>query len=424
MKNATIRIVFVLALLSAAGIIATQAFWVKRAYDLEEKEVNLKINNALREVAFQISKINNTQSRTYDIVDRVQPNYYTVQLSSMVSSSLLSHLLQASFEKSELITDFQFGIYDCMKDSFNNIHYIHMTGSNESFAPTDTLPFFKSGNDYFGIYFPHQNAFIATQLSIWAYSSFALLCILCFQAYVVFVILKQKRLSEIQKDFVNNMTHEFKTPLTSIQLAAEVLSKPDIVNKPQRLLNYATIIDNEATHLGQQVERVLQMARANKGAIQFKKTEICLQDLIKEVVGKFEAQVKKENAVLRLNLPEQPVLFKGDGLHLKNAISNLVDNALKYATEKPRVDIQLIDLPDEIEIAVQDNGTGIDKEHQKMLFREFYRVPTGNIHDVKGFGLGLNYVRIIARAHNGEVYCKSKLGGGSKFYIVFQKKIK
>lgn len=422
MKNATIRLVFVLALLSAVGIIATQAFWVKRAYDLEEKEVNLKINNALREVAFQISKINETQPRIYDIVDRVRSNYYTVQLNSSVSSNLLSHLLQVSFEKSNLITDFQFGVYDCMLDSFTTIHYIHMSGSNESFAPIDTFPLFKSGYYYFGVYFPHQNAFITTQLSIWTYSSIVLLCILCFLSYVVFIILKQKRLSEIQKDFVNNMTHEFKTPLTSIQLAAEVLSKPDIINKPQRLLNYATIIDNEATHLGQQIERVLQMARANKGAIQFKKADICLQDLIKEVVDKFEAQIKKMNAVLRLNLPEQPVLFKGDSLHLKNAVSNLVDNALKYSREKPRIDIQLIDLPDEIEIAVVDNGIGIDKEHQKMLFREFYRVPTGNIHDTKGFGLGLNYVRIIAKAHNGEVFCKSKLGSGSKFYIVFSKK--
>lgn len=422
MKNTTIRLVFVLALLSAAGIIATQVFWVKRAYDLEEKEVNLKINNALREVVFEISKIEKTQSQVYDIVDRVKPDYYLVSLNDFISPDLLGHLLQSEFEKVNLITDFQYGVYDCMADSIATTHYIHMSGNNEVFEPIASFPPIKKGNYYFGIYFPHRNSYVATQLSVWAYSTVVLVVILGFLAYVVFVILKQKRLSEVQKDFVNNMTHEFKTPLTSIQLAAEVLSKPDIIQKPQRLLNYATIIDNEATQLSQQVERVLQMTNANKGAIQFSKQKVCLQDLIKDVATKFEGQFQKRNALLRLNLPEKPVILTGDSLHLKNAISNLIDNALKYSKEKLRVEVQLTEMPDDIEIAVVDNGIGIDEEHQKMLFRKFYRVPTGNVHDVKGFGLGLNYVRLIARAHNGEVFCSSRLGKGSKFYIIFSKK--
>ncbi|HET8573720.1 MAG TPA: HAMP domain-containing sensor histidine kinase [Edaphocola sp.] len=422
MKNATIRLIFVLALLSAAGIIATQVFWVKRAYDLEEKEVDLKINDVLRNVAFQVSRIHKAQPQVYNIVDRVSPEYYMVQVDGHVPAKLLGHLLQAEFEKRNLITDFQFGIYDCMKDSIAETHYIHMSGSSESFDPIDSFPKLANGNYYFGVYFPHRNSYVAMQLSVWTYSSLGLLCILIFLAYVVFIILKQKRLSEVQKDFVNNMTHEFKTPLTSIQLAAEVLSKPDIINKPQRLLNYATIIDTEATQLAQQVERVLQMTNAHKGALQLRKTKLCLQEIIKEVALKFDSQFQKKNAILRLNLPEDPMYFEADGLHLKNAISNLVDNALKYSGEHPRVEVQLTNMPHEIEIAVVDNGIGIDAEHQKLLFKKFYRVPTGNVHDVKGFGLGLNYVRIIARAHDGEVYCSSKLGKGSKFYMLFSKK--
>jgi len=187
-------------------------------------------------------------------------------------------------------------------------------------------------------------------------------------------------------------------------------------------LNYATIIDTEATQLAQQVERVLQMTNAHKGALQLRKTNLCLQEIIREVALKFESQFQKENAVLRLNLPDEPVYFEADSLHLKNAISNLVDNALKYSGEHPRVEVQLTNMPQEIEIAVVDNGIGIDEEHQKLLFKKFYRVPTGNVHDVKGFGLGLNYVRIIARAHNGEIYCNSKPGKGSKFYMIFPKK--
>lgn len=417
MKNATIRLIFLLAILSAAGIIATQVFWVKRAYDLEEKEVNLKINVALRNVAFNIHKENIIQPRSYNVVDMVNQEYFIVRLDHHPSSELLKHLLLESFERNHLITDFQFAVYDCMKNTFTDTHYVHMSGSNDAFSPIDSFPKIEQANYYFGVYFPHRHKFIADQLSVWVYSSIVLLCILIFLAYVVFIILKQKRLSEVQKDFVNNMTHEFKTPLTSIQLAAEVLSKPDIVNKPQRLLNYAAIIELEAAQLTLQVERVLQMANATKGVLQLHKTPVCLQDLIKEVALIFESQIEKKNGILRLNFPEKPITFSADELHLKNAISNLVDNAIKYSNEPVRIEIQLTSLLGEIEIAVVDNGIGIDKSHQKMLFEKFYRVPTGNLHDVKGFGLGLNYVQLIARGHNGEAYCSSQAGKGSKFYI-------
>jgi len=421
MKNATIRWVFVLALLSAAGIIATQVFWVKHAYDLEEQEINFKINNALRDVSSEISRINKTQPQVYDVVDKVRPDYYIVRLNSQPSASLLGHLLQTTFENHSLITDFQYGIYDCMKNTMADVHYIHMSGTNEAFAPIDSFPDIRSEEYYFGVYFPHLNLYVTTQLSVWVYSSIVLLGILGFLAYVVFIILKQKRLSEIQKDFVNNMTHEFKTPLTSIQLAAETLSNPNIIHNPQRLLNYATIIENEAKQLGQQVERVLQMTHATRGVMQFNKSEVCLQTIIQEVAAKFEAQFHKKEAILRLNLPEKPVFLTGDSLHLKNAISNLVDNALKYSKERLRVEVHLIEFPEEIEVAVVDNGIGIDEDNQRLLFKRFYRVPTGNIHDVKGFGLGLNYVQIIAKAHNGEVFCKSTKGKGSKFFIIFSK---
>jgi len=422
MKNATIRLIFVLALLSAAGIIATQVYWVKRAYDLEEKEVDLKINTALRNVAFQIWEMKKAQPMVYNIVDMVDPDYFIVQINDHIDPLLLGHLLSAEFERRNIITDFEYGIYDCMADSMVNRHYIHMSGSNESFDPISSFPRLSRENYYFGVYFPHRKRYIASQLSIWMFSSLGLLCILIFLGYVVFAILKQKRLSEVQKDFVNNMTHEFKTPLTSIQLAAEVLCKPDIVTKPQRLLNYATIIDNEAAQLALQIERVLQMANAEKGVIQLHKDNICWQELIQEVANNFESMLLKKNATLNLILPEEPVYFTGDKLHLRNVLSNLLDNALKYSKPSPLLEIKLASGSHKVEIAVSDNGIGIDKEHQKMLFRKFYRVPTGNIHDVKGFGLGLNYARIIVRAHGGEIFCNSKMGKGSIFYLIFPKK--
>lgn len=424
MKNATIRLIFILALLSAAGIIATQVYWVKRAYDLEEKEFNLSVNTGLRNVALKIWEMKKIQPLVYNVVDQVAPEYFIVQINDHVDADVLKHFLTVEFERRNIITDFEYGMYDCMSDSLMNYHYVQMSGSNESFTPVMNFPSLSRENYYFGVYFPHRTNYVASQLSIWILSSLVLLCVLIFLGYVVFVILKQKRLSEVQKDFVNNMTHEFKTPLATIQLSAEVLKNPDIVQKPQRLLNYATIIDKEAAQLALQVERVLQMAHAEKGEIQLRSQSIMWQDLIRDVANSFENLLLKKNAALHLHLPEQPIISAGDKLHLKNAISNLIDNALKYAEENPVIDIHLKESNKQIRIDVSDNGIGIDKVHQKMLFKRFYRVPTGNIHDVKGFGLGLNYVRIIARAHGGEVVCNSKPGRGSTFSLIFPKNFK
>jgi two-component system phosphate regulon sensor histidine kinase PhoR len=421
MKNATIRLIFLLALLSAVGIIATQVYWVKRAYDLEEKEFNLKLNNALRNVALKIWEMKKIQPLVYNVVEQIKPEYFIVQINVHLDSDVLMHFLRAEFERRNIITDFEFGQYDCEGDTLVSYHYVHMSGSKEPFEPVMDFPKLSKENYYFGVYFPHRRNYVASQLSIWILSSLVLLCVLLFLGYVIFVILKQKRLSEIQKDFVNNMTHEFKTPLATIQLSAEVLKNPDIINKPQRLLNYATIIDNEASQLALQVERVLQMAHAEKGEIQLRKEPFVWQSLIGEVARSFDHLLQKKNATLNLHFPDHDVLYTGDKLHLKNAISNLIDNALKYTDGNPVIDIHLKDSSKNIKVEVSDDGIGIDSGHQKMLFKRFYRVPTGNLHDVKGFGLGLNYVRIITRTHGGEVTCQSKPQKGSTFTLVFPK---
>lgn len=421
MKNATIRLIFVLAVLSCAGIIATQTYWVQRAYVLEEKEFNLNVNTSLRNVAMKIWEMKRVQPLVFNVVDQVSPDYFIVQINDHIESVVLEHFLRVEFEKRNIITDFEYGLYDCMHDTVMSYHYVQMSGSNETFDPVMNFPPLTRENYYFGVYFPHRNKYLTSQLSIWILSSLVLLCVLVFLGYVVFVILRQKRLSEVQKDFVNNMTHEFKTPLATIQLSAEVLKNPDIIKKPQRLLNYATIIDNEASQLALQVERVLQMAHAEKGEIQLRKEQIVWQDLLRDVSNNFEHMLLKNEAKIHLDMPEQAIVFSGDKLHLKNAVSNLIDNALKYAAENPEITIRLKESHKEIRVEVSDNGIGIDKAHQKMLFRRFYRVPTGNIHDVKGFGLGLNYVRIIARAHGGEAICNSKVGKGSIFSLIFPK---
>jgi two-component system phosphate regulon sensor histidine kinase PhoR len=404
------------AFLGAIGIIITQTYWVRKAYQLQEKEFELKINLALRNVASNIAELKHIQLPIYSPVEQISPDFYIVQINVQVEKEVLAHFLQASFTRQNITTNFWYGLYDCMSDTVQYAAYINMQGNVIDDIPSASFKKLKKLNYHFAVYFPNRKHFLSQQLSVWIVSTIVLIFILILLTYLLFIILKQKRLSEIQKDFVNNMTHEFKTPLASIQLSADVLKNPTILHNEQRLLNYATIISTEAKRLSHQVERVLQMAQGNKGEIQLSKSLFVWQTLIKETLSSFDQAIALKRATINLDLPTAPISYFGDQLHLRNCISNLIDNALKYTETDPVITIS-IGIAQQLRIAVEDNGIGINKNDQKLLFKKFYRVNTGNIHNVKGFGLGLSYVRLIINAHNGRIECESDLGKGTKFVI-------
>jgi two-component system phosphate regulon sensor histidine kinase PhoR len=211
------------------------------------------------------------------------------------------------------------------------------------------------------------------------------------------------------------MTHEFKTPLSTIAISTSVLKDPSIVNTPERLLNYATIIENESQRLKQQVERVLQMARLEQEDIGLKKEEHDLHELIQEAVTN-SSLATKASIELQLKAPHTKII--ADKLHLVNVIFNLLDNAIKYNTNTPLIQIRTSNSNGSVLLEIQDNGIGIRSEDQRKIFHRFYRVPTGNLHDVKGFGLGLSYVKLIIEAHKGKITVASEPGNGSCFSIV------
>ena len=416
MTNKSIRLLMLVAFLGAIGIIITQTYWVRKAYQLQEKEFELKTNLALRNVASNIAELKHIQLPIYSPVEQISPDFYIIQINVQVEKEVLAHFLQASFTRQNITTNFWYGLYDCMSDTVQYAAYINMQGNVIDDIPSASFKKLKKLNYHFAVYFPNRKHFLSQQLSVWIVSTIVLIFILILLTYLLFIILKQKRLSEIQKDFVNNMTHEFKTPLASIQLSADVLKNPTILHNEQRLLNYATIISTEAKRLSHQVERVLQMAQGNKGEIQLSKSLFVWQTLIKETLSSFDQAIALKRATINLDLPTAPISYFGDQLHLRNCISNLIDNALKYTETDPVITIS-IGISQQLRIAVEDNGIGINKNDQKLLFKKFYRVNTGNIHNVKGFGLGLSYVRLIINAHNGRIECESDLGKGTKFVI-------
>lgn len=417
MSRTTLRIVIVLAAISIAGITFTQIYWVRKAFDLRENQFYRDVHTSLNNVAQRIFEINNTPTPTSNVITQASTNYFVVLVNGPIDASVLEFLLVTEFGKHK-ITDFEYGIYNCVDKCMVGGNYVSPRKAKmiSNFPETPKL---NNDGYYFAVQFPLLEANILSQMGIWGFSSAVMLVVIFFFVYTLFVILKQRRLSEIQKDFINNMTHEFKTPISTIAISSEVLKDPSIVHTPERLLNYATIIQNENQRLKQQVERVLQMAQLDNEDPGLKKEECDIHELIREVVNNNSLAIESKQGNVLLKLDARESFLNLDKLHFTNVIYNLLDNALKYNHGQPEITIATRNLNGHLQISISDNGIGIPPEGQKKIFHKFYRVPTGNVHNVKGFGLGLNYVKLIVENHDGKISLESVPGKGSIFTLDF-----
>lgn len=267
--------------------------------------------------------------------------------------------------------------------------------------------------------FPNKDAILMSNMSMMLLSSGALLAILvgCF-AYTIFIVLRQKKMSEMKTDFINNMTHEFKTPVATIMIASETLRDPEIASDEKRINRLANIIYDENVRLGNHIERVLNIARIEKENMRLDWQTVDVNELVKTVVDSMDLQFKKNNVELDMLLEADPGLVRGDELHLSNVFFNLVDNAIKYSRENPKISIATRRTAKHVSIVVADNGIGMGRDQLSKIFDQFYRVPTGNRHDVKGFGLGLSYVNDIVKRLGGKVLVKSEKEKGTTFEVV------
>ena len=414
MSRNTIRLLVVLSALSIVGVIITQMYWVRRAFDLRERQFNQRVHVALQEVAEQLAEVNKVMLQN-NPVEQLSTDYFLVNTNSSVDAALLEHALKTTFQKYDLVTDFEVGIYDCVT---NRMFYgVALSTRNDLKKPTKTANWLKTNKYpyYFGVRFPSHNMAIVNDLSGWIWSSLLVLVAISFFAYALFVILRQKQLTEIQRDFINNMTHELQTPISTIKIAADVLNTAAITSQPERLKKYVKIVQEETLRLQTQVETVLNMAKAEKNRLELKIEWLDLHQIVESISEKYGAN-------LNLSLNAQEPYVHADRVHLTNALTNLLDNAFKYSPENPQVNLHTNTDGNKLTVAVRDNGIGIAPQYQKNIFKNFYRVPTGNVHNVKGFGIGLSYVRQIAKAHNWKLELDSELGKGSEFRIVMSKK--
>lgn len=268
------------------------------------------------------------------------------------------------------------------------------------------------------LFFPNKGAILMGNMATMLFSSGALLLILigCF-AYTLFTILRQKKVSEMKTDFINNMTHEFKTPVATIMIASESLRDPEIANNEQRVSRLANIIYDENVRLGSHIERVLNIARIEKNNLKLEKQDVIIDELAQIVVDSMELQLQKQGAVLNMQLDAEGAIVEGDELHLSNVLYNLLDNAIKYSKETPEISISTRKNNKHVFVTVEDKGIGMSRDQLSKIFEQFYRIPTGNRHDVKGFGLGLSYVNDIIKRMGGKIQVKSEKDKGTTFEV-------
>ena len=436
-----INIVIILGILSLGSILLIQVVWIKKSIAIQhtniaihqkEDSLNLKqfsedTHIALSKVLEEITKHNKQPTDTYGAVKQLRTNYFTVDIDEELHPYYLESLLKHALYDEHVMQDFQYGIYDCFTDSIVFGNLIKHTKDNHYYSSDTLLNVsseqlkWKNDGHYFTVYFPNIEANISNvnpeSYSPWLFVVAIIIVVLFFFGYTITVIAKQKRLSEVKTDFINNMTHELKTPISTISLSSEMILKSDFSNDPERLKRYAGIIFKENKRLENQVERVLNVAKLDKQKLILQKTNLDLHQLIIEAKETFEFNQLEHEGKITLELNAiNPIVF-ADQVHITNVVYNLLDNAIKYCKNTPEIIIRSTTEKKGISIEFEDNGLGIKKDDIRFIFDKFYRVPTGNLHNVKGFGLGLFYVKMIIEEHGGTIKVKSELGKGTTFYI-------
>ncbi len=339
---------------------------------------------------------------------------------NVISKKQLEETLINELRSASIRTKFQYTLFEPITYTtvYSNINELTPEIYQNSYA----IPIYNNllGNDLnLLVYFPSKNIYILRNL--WGMLSASLLFLLiilyCFITSFM-IIYRQQKLSDLKTDFINNMTHELKTPVATISLAGEMLRNSKVLADIEKAKNYAGIIMEENNRLSSHIERVLQFARYDKGQIELKKEYCNINDIVDEVVHSSELRIfNMQGKIDIVRLASNPVILV-DRHHITNLFNNIVDNAIKYKSDSDLfIQIKIENLDNGILVGVQDSGIGMSKETQRKIFEKFYRVPTGNLHDVKGFGLGLSYVKAMIKAHKGRISVISELGRGSKFEI-------
>lgn len=455
MNKRKISIVIVGASIVLIAIVALQLNWIKTAITVKEQDFNSEIrkvfSSVMKEVGYYEQSCMQTRylsayqgtnpSINFDTSGVYHGNYTTkyrngqLQINSSKSfltsnpflnpvfdyknktNDYIDSLIRYQLAKNNLKISFAFNVFD----RFNNVYLTDSINKNPDRFSSYIFPFVT--NDlvhqvYLIVYFPYEKAYLFSQISIMLImSSLLIISMIFIFTYAIGTIIKQERLSIMKNDFINNMTHEFKTPISTISLACQALTDKDIPKSRDLYNTYINIIEEENKRLGSMAEKILQSAIIEKAEMNLNIMDINMSEVIRDMIRNVEIQINQRNGNIYFeDLTEEPIIL-GDPVHISNVVNNLIDNAIKYSPEAPQIKLTLKDQENCVIVEIEDNGIGISKGNQKKIFEKLYRVSTGDVHEVKGFGLGLTYVKAIIEKHKGKIELESHLGKGTTFFI-------
>lgn len=396
---------------------------VSNAYKNKEKG-DPSIQNSER-VRFPINE--RYKKRTVFISETIDKHIRIEEpISQRVNKNQIDSLIRLELKKRGIRIPFEFAVTD---EGANNIFKSDKFERNPEDALTVHQQISPEGytrTSFLHVNFPNTQKVAFKSMAMLAAMSVGLTLIIIFTfSLTLLVIFRQKKLAEIKNDFVSNMTHELKTPISTISLAAQMLQDKSLPSMSKNFDQLSKIVGDESKRLGFLVEKVLQMAIFDKGKLKLKLKEIDIHAIASKVCDNIDIQIAHRKGILERSFLAEKCTIFADEVHVTNIIANLLDNALKYSKKVPKIKLSTYNKDEGIVIEVKDNGIGISKENIKRIFEQFYRVPTGNVHNVKGFGLGLSYVKKIAEAHGGQIWANSELGSGSTFsiYIPFRSEL-
>lgn len=419
MKLNKINVIILIGFLAIVGVLLMQLFMLGRAFSFEKKEFEDKVHFALQDVVKRIYRDNNTQLPITNQIKKVTDNYYIVNVNDVFESDVLEYYLKTEFHKFKLDIDFEYAIYDCASDemiygSYVSSNDLETEKCEKCFEKREGLIY------YFAVRFPQLKYSLIGSLGQYWFFTGILLLVLIIYVYSVILLLKQKKYTELQTDFINNMTHEFKTPLASVLIASDYArSQPEIKNNP-KLSKYMDIIINQSQKLNLHIERILTVAKGDAKWIELDKKQVSPKEIF-ELIKENVLLKTDKNAEIKIDIPET-CRINADEFHFYNTLFNLVENAIKYSGNTPVILINSTVSEQELTLQISDNGSGIDKTHIDYVFDKFYRVPRENKKDIEGFGIGLSYVKKIIDLHQWKIKIKNNPDSGVSVYIFIPNK--
>ncbi len=419
MKINKLNSVIVLGLVAIIGILVVQLLWTKEAFNNEGKKFNQTVRITLLHVVDRLYKLNNNEFPLKNPINQVSNDYYIVNVNNDFEAEVLEYCLKTEFERSNLLTDFEYAIYKCESDEMVYGNYVSF---NERSKKKSSFHFPKQKNliYYFAVRFPNETGYLFGSMKFWLFLSGILILILLIYVYSIFTILQQKKYSELQRDFINNMTHEFKTPLSSILIASNYLYKQDKIRSDEKLGKYTSIIIDQSNKLNNHIEKILNIARSDNAPLVLEKKAIQVLPLIQSVIENI--RLKYPELEVKIEFPAKDVFVLADEFHLTNLVYNLIDNSIKYCEQSPEVVIRLKEHEEAYSLEFSDNGIGIPKKNLSFIFDKFYRIPSKQSNEVNGFGLGLYYVKKICLLHNWKIDAANNQTKGLTITIHIPKK--